>query len=124
FVHFIAGAFVGASPKTFYNDFLESLAEECEAIMVATPYKLTFDYDSMASDTSGKFGQVVDELAMQDPTLKDFPSAAVGHSCGALLHTLLAVADGRHEAYILMAFNNKPVSDAIPVPLPPPPEDA
>ena len=31
FVHFIAGAFVGASPKTFYNDFLESLAEECEA---------------------------------------------------------------------------------------------
>ncbi|CAE7910474.1 ASNSD1 [Symbiodinium necroappetens] len=122
-VHFIGGAFVGASPKLFYKDFLESLAEEGEAVVVATPYKLTFDYDAMATDTSSKFDQVVAQLAEEDPTMKDLPSAAIGHSCGALLHTLLAVAHGRHEACILMAFNNKPVSDAIPVPLPPPPED-
>ncbi|CAE7192785.1 ASNSD1 [Symbiodinium sp. CCMP2456] len=122
-VHFIGGAFVGASPKLFYKDFLESLAEEGEAVVVATPYKLTFDYDAMATDTSSKFDQVVAQLAEEDPAMKDLPSAAIGHSCGALLHTLLAVAHGRHEACILMAFNNKPVSDAIPVPLPPPPED-
>ena len=123
-MHFVGGAFVGASPKLFYNDFLESLAEESEAIVVATPYKLTFDYDSMATETATKFGLVVDELAQEQPTVKDLPSVALGHSCGALLHTLLAVAEGRHEACILMAFNNKPVSDAIPVPLPPPPADA
>ena len=122
-LHFLGGAFVGASPKLFYSDFMEALAEDCGAVVVATPYKLTFDYDAMASETAAKYDQVVARLSEEDPSIKDCASAAVGHSCGALLHTLLVVAEGRHESCVLMAFNNKPVSDAIPVPLPPPPED-
>mmetsp|Transcript_52741 Transcript_52741/g.98741 ORF Transcript_52741/g.98741 Transcript_52741/m.98741 type:complete len:611 (+) Transcript_52741:20-1852(+) len=122
-IHFLGGAFVGASPKLFYSDFLAGLAEHCDAIVVATPYKLSFNYDSMASIASASFDEVVAELIKADAGVEGLPSVAVGHSCGALLHTVLAVSKSEHEACVLMAFNNKPVSDAIPVPLPPPPED-
>ncbi|CAK9014601.1 unnamed protein product [Durusdinium trenchii] len=109
-IHFLGGAFVSASPRLFYQRFLEELAEQCEAIVVATPYQLSFDYDLMAASATNKFVSVSSQFGC-------LPVVAVGHSCGALLHSLRA-STGTYEACVLMSFNNKPISDAIPVPLP------
>ncbi|CAJ1373433.1 unnamed protein product, partial [Effrenium voratum] len=124
-IHFLGGAFVGASPRLFYETFLETMGDECEAIVIATPYTLSFDYDSMAALSAASLESVSRSLAADLPDSVDLPLVAVGHSCGALLHSLLA-AEGSYEgqACVLMSFNNKPVSDAIPVPLPPRLEDS
>ena len=50
------------------------------------------------------------------------PLIGVGHSCGALLHTIISstfrgsggLASTRREANVLISFNNKRASDAIP----------
>ena len=50
------------------------------------------------------------------------PLIGVGHSCGALLHTIISstlrgsggMASARREANVLISFNNKRASDAIP----------
>lgn len=118
FVHFLGGAFVGVSPRLFYEGFLQNLAENCEAIVIATPYQLSFDYDAMADAAAARFERTVSQLTTEYPVCTDLPVVAVGHSCGALLHALLACAGADYQACVLMSFNNKPISDAIPVPLP------
>lgn len=118
FIHFLGGAFVGVSPRLFYEGFLQDLAEKCEAIVIATPFQLSFDYDAMAEAAAAKFDQTVSRLMAEYPACTDLPVVAVGHSCGALLHALLASAGANYQACVLMSFNNKPISDAIPVPLP------
>eukprot|EP00913_Durusdinium_trenchii_P001467 g1359.t1 len=64
----------------------------------------------MAASATNKFVSVSSQFGC-------LPVVAVGHSCGALLHSLRA-STGTYEACVLMSFNNKPISDAIPVPLP------
>lgn len=122
-VHFLGGAFVGASPRLFYRTFLERLAEEAGAIVIATPYQLSFDYDAMAGRAAADFDAANTELARRGHgQVAALPVLAVGHSCGALLHALLA-AERPYMGCVLMSFNNRPVSEAIPTTLPPPPED-
>lgn len=118
FIHFLGGAFVGVSPRLFYEGFLQNLAEKCEAIVIATPYQLAFDYDAMAEAAAARFERTASQLTAEYPACTDLPVVAVGHSCGALLHALLACAGADYQACVLMSFNNKPISDAIPVPLP------
>eukprot|EP00434_Breviolum_minutum_P026949 symbB.v1.2.023824.t1/scaffold2199.1/size85959/5 len=122
-IHFLGGAFVGVSPRLFYKDFLEKIATNCEAIVVATPYQLSFDYDAMAEAAAGSFERASSQLAEHHPVCGSLPIVAVGHSCGALIHALLAAAGTEYQACVLMSFNNKPISDAIPVPLPDAPEN-
>jgi len=107
----------------FYKDFLEKIATNCEAIVVATPYQLSFDYDAMAEAAAGSFERASSQLAEHHPVCGSLPIVAVGHSCGALIHALLAAAGTEYQACVLMSFNNKPISDAIPVPLPDAPEN-
>eukprot|EP00438_Fugacium_kawagutii_P005721 Skav230025 [mRNA] locus=scaffold261:70630:73615:- [translate_table: standard] len=93
------------------------------AIVIATPYQLSFDYDAMAQSSALSFKSTSSQLMSDYPACGDFPTSAVGHSCGALLHALLAVGGAGYQACVLMSFNNKPISDAIPVPLPDAPND-
>lgn len=111
-IHFIGGAFVGAAPHLTYKYLLESL---CEAgyVVVATPYRLQFDYTKSCDAVLEKFDRVAVELAGQYGPL---PVIGLGHSCGALLQTLITCLfpGAPRAANVLISFNNKPAKDAIP----------
>lgn len=111
-IHFLGGAFVGAAPHLSYRYLLEEL---CAAgyIVVATPYRLDLDYVRSCDEILSKFDNVAIKLVSKYGYL---PVIGLGHSCGALLQTLITslFPDAPRAANILISFNNKPVSSAIP----------
>ena len=119
FVHFLGGAFVGAAPALAYSQLLSDLADE-GYVVLATPYKLQFDYlqlcDEVLTATEPTYRQLCDEYG-------ELPLIGVGHSCGALLHLLSSsvfrttggFADVPRRANVFVSFNNKRASDAIPL---------
>lgn len=112
-VHFIGGAFVGAAPHLTYKYLLEGL---CDAgyVIVATPYRLDMDYVRSCDAILSKFDCVAVELANEYGAL---PVIGLGHSCGALLQTLITslFPDAPRALNVLISFNNKPASGAIPL---------
>ena len=111
-IHFLGGAFVGAAPHLTYRYLLESLCEE-GYIVVATPYRLQLDYLETCDEILSKFDLIGAELAK---AFGGLPVIGVGHSCGALLHSLVTslFPDAPRAANVLISFNNKPVKEAIP----------
>mmetsp|Transcript_142263 Transcript_142263/g.258529 ORF Transcript_142263/g.258529 Transcript_142263/m.258529 type:complete len:523 (-) Transcript_142263:28-1596(-) len=111
-IHFLGGAFVGAAPHYTYRFLLDSLCNE-GYIVVTTPYKLKFDYLQICDDILSKFGSVHTELTEKFGSM---PVIGVGHSCGALLHTYIAslFPDTPRDGNVLISWNNKPVTEAIP----------
>lgn len=111
-IHFLGGAFVGAAPHYTYRYLLDSLCDE-GYIVVTTPYKLKFDYLQICDDILSKFGPVHTELTEKFGSM---PVIGVGHSCGALLHTYIAslFPDTPRDGNVLISWNNKPVTEAIP----------
>ena len=111
-IHFLGGAFVGAAPHLSYRYLLEEL---CAAgyIIVATPYRLDLDYVRSCDDILSKFDNVAIKLVSKYGYL---PVIGLGHSCGALLQTLITslFPDAPRAVNILISFNNRPVSSAIP----------
>jgi len=117
-VHFLGGAFVGAASQLTYRYLLEKLrANGC--IVVASPYRLSFDYYSVCDEVERSLETALDEVIR--PKYGDAICAdvvCVGHSCGALLHTLSAVrGDSSFERsrLALISYNNKRSVDAIPL---------
>lgn len=83
-------------------------------LIVATPYRLGFDYISICDEVLTKFDAVGVKLAnMYGP----LPVIGLGHSCGALLQTLITslFPDTPRAVNVLLSFNNRPVSGAIPL---------
>mmetsp|Transcript_27840 Transcript_27840/g.26671 ORF Transcript_27840/g.26671 Transcript_27840/m.26671 type:complete len:423 (+) Transcript_27840:62-1330(+) len=111
-IHFLGGAFVGAAPHITYRYLLESL-NKAGFIIVATPYRLDMDYLRSCDEILAKFDAVASELASEYGPL---PVIGLGHSCGSLLQTLITCLfpDAPRAINILISFNNKPVSSAIP----------
>ena len=109
-VHFIGGAFVGAAPHITYRSFLERLAAN-NYMVVATPYDLSLDYLGLTAEVAENWSQVSSILPTSIPVL------GIGHSAGALFHALGASLYGdafENRANVLISYNNKPASDAIP----------
>ncbi|KIY99858.1 hypothetical protein MNEG_8101 [Monoraphidium neglectum] len=102
-----------------YHLALELLAEAGFTV-VATPYQLTFQHLDCARRVAADFRAAVQELRESGRGYLAPPGSAVvgvGHSNGALLHLLMgAVAPGHARANAVISFNNKQVSDAIPIP--------
>ena len=111
--HFVGGAFVGASPQLTYRVFLEKLARDANMVIVATPYELSFDHLRVVDDCQFKFDRAYAKL---DEEVKLLPIVSIGHSMGAHVH---ALANSRYElkreALVLISYNNKPATDAIPL---------
>jgi hypothetical protein len=112
-IHFLGGAFVGASPHVSYRYLLERLAAH-GYLVVATPYDLSFDYLATCDGVIARFEKIAGPLARAYGAL---PVIGVGHSCGALLQLLITslFPDTPRAANALISYNNKPVSEAIPV---------
>lgn len=113
-VHFIGGAFAGASPQLTYRLFLEQLSDACGWVVVATPFSTSFDHLRVADDAQFCFDRAVKLLGSRVPA--DLPVWGVGHSMGALAHTLIASRYAlKRSGLVLISWNNKPASDAIPL---------
>jgi len=108
----MGGAFVGAAPHLTYRYLLESLSE-AGYVVVATPYRLGFDYVSTCDSILTKFDAVAVELAAEYGPV---PVIGLGHSCGALLQVLITslFPDAPRAANVLISFNNRPAALSIP----------
>ncbi|KAK4836355.1 hypothetical protein QYF36_021911 [Acer negundo] len=111
-VHFIDGIFVGAAPQLAYRLFLERLAEK-GILVVATPYASGFDYFYIADEVQLKVDRC---LRFLDDTLQDLPTFGIGHSLRSVIHLLIGSRYAvQRSGNVLMAFNNKEASVAIPL---------
>ncbi|CAI8608676.1 unnamed protein product [Vicia faba] len=111
-VHFVGGIFVGAAPQLTYRWFLERLAEK-GVLVIATPYASGFDHFFIADEVQFKFDRCYRTL---QETVKELPIFGVGHSLGSLVHLLIGSRYAvQRSGNVLMAFNNKEASSAIPL---------
>ncbi|XP_077250116.1 gut esterase (DUF1350) [Tasmannia lanceolata] len=111
-VHFIGGIFVGAAPQLTYRLFLERLSER-GILVIATPYASGFDHFSIADEVQFKFDRCLRSL--QD-SITGLPTFGVGHSLGSVIHLLIGSRYAvQSSGNVLMAFNNKEASQAVPL---------
>ncbi|TYH38325.1 hypothetical protein ES332_D12G102600v1 [Gossypium tomentosum] len=111
-VHFIGGIFVGAAPQLTYRLFLERLSEK-GVLVIATPYASGFDYFFIADEVQFKFDRC---LRFLQETVHDLPTFGIGHSLGSVIHLLIGSRYGlQRSGNVLMAYNNKEASVAIPL---------
>lgn len=110
-IHFIGGIFVGAAPQLTYRLFLERLSEK-GALVIATPYASGFDHFLIADEAQFKFDRCLRSLQ----EVSNLPSYGLGHSLGSVIHLLIGSRYAvRRNGNILMSFNNKEASLAIPL---------
>eukprot|EP00636_Phaeomonas_parva_P003374 CAMPEP_0118867394 /NCGR_PEP_ID=MMETSP1163-20130328/11013_1 /TAXON_ID=124430 /ORGANISM="Phaeomonas parva, Strain CCMP2877" /LENGTH=480 /DNA_ID=CAMNT_0006801803 /DNA_START=79 /DNA_END=1521 /DNA_ORIENTATION=- len=111
-VHFLGGAFVGATPSLAYRYLLKRLAAE-GFVIVATPYKLEFDYLSICDAVIERFDAAALPLAQEYGAI---PVVGVGHSCGALLQSLITslFPETPRVGNVLISWNNRPAAEAVP----------
>lgn len=112
-LHFLGGALVGHSPHIAYRYLLERLAAK-GYLVVATPYQLSFDHLTTCDTVIARFERIAGPLAR---TYGALPVVGVGHSCGSLLQLMITslFPDTPRAANALLSFNNKPVSEAVPL---------
>ncbi|CAN0901723.1 Probable serine/threonine-protein kinase WNK4 [Linum grandiflorum] len=111
-VHFIGGIFVGAAPQLAYRLFLEHLAEK-GALVIATPYASGFDYFHIADEAQFKYDRV---LRFLQESVRDLPTFGIGHSLGSVIHLLIGSRYAvQRSGNVLMSFNNKEASLAVPL---------
>ena len=111
-VHFVGGAFVGAAPQLTYGAFLQALAEY-GVLVVATPYRTSLDQYAVAQEIQFCYDRA--ERALGDE-LSSLPCFGLGHSLGALLLLLGGARFAPARAgNVLMSFNCRRLSDAVPL---------
>lgn len=111
-VHFVGGIFVGAAPQLAYRFFLERLSEK-GVLVIATPYASGFDYFFIADEVQFKFDRC---FRLLKDTVSDLPTFGIGHSLGSVIHLLIGSRYAvQRNGNVLMAFNNKEASSAIPL---------
>lgn len=113
-VHFLGGAFVGAAPQLTYRLLLESLAAR-EVMVIATPFSTGFNHLRIADEIHYKWDRCIHNSIIASQ-IRDLPVFGLGHSMGSLQHLLISAryASTNRAGNVLMSFNNKPATDAIP----------
>ena len=106
-VHFLGGAFVGATPAAAYGGLLKGVREAGYGV-ICTPYDLTFNHAACARDVRERFRRGVGALEAQGEVPEGLPAFGLGHSNGALLHALSgASGDHGRSADVLISFNKQ-----------------
>lgn len=123
-IYFLGGAFIGAVPDRTYRSLVSLLAAG-GYLVLPVPYSVTFDHSRAAADLQRTFctarGKLTangrPERGWTGRQLADLPVYGVGHSNGALMHVLsgcLFEPESLPVANVLVSFNNRPVSEAVP----------
>jgi hypothetical protein len=93
-------------------------------IVIATPFASGFDHLRIADETQFKFDRCIrslrDDLANQHstfgPSVDTLPIFGVGHSFGALAQLLIGARYAvQRKGNVLLCFNNKSATSAIPL---------
>ncbi|MDJ1179623.1 DUF1350 family protein [Roseofilum sp. BLCC_M91] len=115
-VHFLGGAFIGAAPHVTYRWLLEAIAAQ-GYIIVTTPFINTFDHYQIARSVLERFNHTLAELERFGKLRRRYlPLYGLGHSMGCKLHLLIGSLPKINRAgNILIAYNNAPVNEAIPL---------
>lgn len=102
-----------------YPRFLQGLAENGYTV-IATPFPVTFQHRRLAEELNSRFLNTLTEMqssSLSEMVPKDVPLHGVGHSFGALAHSLISCfKETERTSNVLVAYNNKTVEDAIPIP--------
>jgi hypothetical protein len=114
-IHFLGGAFVGATPNLTYRWLLEQLGR-AGYVVIATPFVNTFDHQAIARRALSQFNHLLEKLRKQNIlSQKYLPIYGLGHSMGSKLHLLIgSLYDIERAGNILISFNNYPLRRAIP----------
>jgi hypothetical protein len=114
-IHFLGGAFVGATPNLTYRWLLEQLGR-AGYVVIATPFVNTFDHQAIARRALSQFNHLLEKLRKQNIlSQKYLPIYGLGHSMGSKLHLLIgSIYDIERAGNILISFNNYPLRRAIP----------
>lgn len=136
-VHFVGGAFVGATPKPAYSAFLEGISDATNLCIVATPVAgLTgLDHYGAANEIMLRWCAAISavhealdarERAVNPTAASSFSAArlpvlGLGHSLGAKLLVLLGSDAGLAEnvgprcANVLVAYNSYSAKASVPM---------
>eukprot|EP00435_Cladocopium_sp_Y103_P030747 s4448_g7.t1 len=107
-VHFVGGAISGSLPRTSYRRFLEAIAEETGAVVVATPLNSSFDHDLAAKEAAELMDNVL--LSLQRQGLRRLATAPIwscGHGTGAVVQLLVATQH-RRAGLVLLGLTPAP----------------
>ena len=115
-VHFLGGAFVGATPNLTYRWLLEQLGNAGYAV-IATPFVNTLDHKAIARRALSQFNHILEKLREKNAFGQQYlPIYGLGHSMGCKLHLLIgSLYNVERAGNILISFNNYPVRRAIPI---------
>ncbi|CAM6092247.1 unnamed protein product [Calypogeia fissa] len=98
---------------TYLSPLLERLSER-GFIIVATPFASGFDHLRIADEVQFKFDRCM--RSIRDDFVESLPVFGVGHSFGSLALLLVGARYAvQRQGNILMSFNNKEASKAIPL---------
>lgn len=115
-VHFLGGAFVASAPQFTYRWLLTEIGKAGYTI-IATPFVNTFDHLGIARSVLNRFETLVERMQQQRLLpLGYYPVYGIGHSLGCKIHLLIgSLFQVERAGNILIAYNNYPVSQAIPL---------
>ncbi|KAJ1430147.1 hypothetical protein SESBI_07931 [Sesbania bispinosa] len=122
-IKFLGGAFIGAVPEVTYGYLIELLAKE-GFLVVVVPYNVTFDHSQAAKQVYERFYTCLNTILtsglpqanLSPAQLGDLPLFSVGHSNGALLQLLTGslFSEKTPKANAIIAYNNRPATEAVP----------
>ncbi|KAM7259742.1 hypothetical protein ACFE04_015483 [Oxalis oulophora] len=122
-IKFLGGAFIGAVPLLTYGHLIELLAKE-GFLVISVPYNVTFDHEQAAKQVFQRFHACLDSLLasglpeanLSAEEIGDLPFYSVGHSNGALLQLLTGsyFEEKLPKANVIISFNNRPATEAVP----------
>jgi len=83
--------------------------------VIATPFSTGFNHLRIADEIHYKWDRCI-HSPMIASEIRNLPVFGLGHSMGSLQHLLISAryASTNRAGNILMSFNNKPATDAIP----------
>ncbi|KAG8657257.1 hypothetical protein MANES_03G055500v8 [Manihot esculenta] len=122
-IKFLGGAFIGAVPEVTYGYLIELLAKE-GYLVILVPYNVTFDHAHATRQVYERFNACLDliltsglpDANLTAAQLVGLPLFSVGHSNGALLQVLTGsyFCDKIPKANVIISFNNRPATEAVP----------
>lgn len=122
-IKFLGGAFIGAVPELTYSYLTELLAKD-GFLVISVPYNVTFDHVQASRQVYDRFNGCLDNILasglpnsnLSAAQLAQLPVFSVGHSNGALLQVLAGsyFSDKVPKANAIIAYNNRPATEAVP----------
>ena len=92
-VHFVGGAGFGAAPQLVYDELLTTVARRCGVVVIATPYDVSLNHWKLSERVMSDCARALEEVQSTLGLPSGAPIFRLGHSLGAKLLVLGALAE-------------------------------